>query len=84
MLASREQTEAAAINQIVEEWCKTWKVDKPKLKKTWRISEKTGQLQLELEAPLVTPITSLKTVINILSEGETPENGQTREYPIDS
>ena len=55
-----EQAEAQRIDQEVETWCKTWKVDTSKLTKNYVVNEK-GQLCLELVAPLHVPITSVKT-----------------------
>jgi hypothetical protein len=55
-----EQAEAQRIDQEVETWCKTWKVDVSKLTKTYVLNDK-GQLCLELVAPLHVPITSVKT-----------------------
>lgn len=64
-----EQQEAAAVDQLVLNWCKTWNVNPAKVSKNFSVNPQ-GQLQLDLHLDLAIPITSVNTRIVVLNSDE--------------
>jgi hypothetical protein len=59
-----EHQEAVAIDDAINQWCKTWHVDRKNLKEVASVDEH-GNLFIQLEAKLTVPITSIKTTLNV-------------------